>query len=743
MPEAPAPVTAHDAEARRLALEALAAARAAWRKVSLVDVSGSWEEAVQPLLITMTQLQRTAARSGSAYTADALAAQGDYEAPAAFVNPGGFAGIAPDGRELAGLLYSPATKVKAYIGRDVEPVQALRMGRNHLDVIARTVVADTARAAASVDIASRPNVGYTRMLVPPSCGRCAVLAGRFYRWNQGFARHPRCFPAGTVVSGPSSEAASRRWYEGELVTLTTASGQELSLTGNHPVLTRRGWVPANLIEEGDEVLRSTRTEGATALVVPDHDQVPALIEDVWRAFSVRGLETVPTTAEHFHGDGQHGEVDIVHADSTLRDRLHSALAEQVRQQLLPGGVMAAGALLDQCAPEFLNLAGTAHPGGPVGRGGLELAFLGAHLRSAHGAGGAEVATGHTGVGESFGHRAAGDTVLGGQGVLARASLIGRHELLDGDIAGATRWDAPGDAFTLETRDGYAALGRDLLERLAGQVEPDRVIQLRRSEFRGHVFSLTSSEGWHTANSLIVSNCDCKHVPTREDAAGDLTTDPYEYFNSLDAAAQDKLFGQGAAQAIRDGADVYQVVNAQRGISYGGISADGTRRGQRRGGTTSEGTTRRGNYGRTRGPRLTPEAIYARAKDRDEALGLLERYGYVLPGGQQPGGVIRGDVEGYGQMGRGGTRVGARTAVQRARATGRRDPTVRATMTAAERRFLDAQLNWDAVSRGRNPFGRGRLTPELAASVENDYRRIVLDNDQAAQITARRSMAANR
>jgi hypothetical protein len=33
---------------------------------------------------------------------------------------------------------------------------------------------------------------WVRVLVPPSCKRCAVLAGRIYRWSDGFQRHPGC-----------------------------------------------------------------------------------------------------------------------------------------------------------------------------------------------------------------------------------------------------------------------------------------------------------------------------------------------------------------------------------------------------------------------------------------------------------------------------------------------------------------------------------------------------------------------
>jgi len=92
------------------------------------------------------------------------------------------------------------------------------------------------------------------------------------------------------------------------------------------------------------------------------------------------------------------------------------------------------------------------------------------------------------------------------------------------------------------------------------------------------------------------------------------------------------------------------------------------------------------------------------------------------------GVIRGQTEGFGQLGRGGRRVGAREAVLRARETGIRDPQVRATMTTAERRVFDAQANWDAVRAGRNPFTNAKnakVTPEVAARVEREYRQYIL------------------
>ena len=58
--------------------------------------------------------------------------------------------------------------------------------------IVASLVSDAGRSAESVATSVRPNTGYARYLSPPSCSRCAVLAGRVYRYSQGFARHPGC-----------------------------------------------------------------------------------------------------------------------------------------------------------------------------------------------------------------------------------------------------------------------------------------------------------------------------------------------------------------------------------------------------------------------------------------------------------------------------------------------------------------------------------------------------------------------
>jgi hypothetical protein len=152
----------HARQQQRLTSAALAASRRAWRLGNPAS-----------LLPALTLLQGYAAQGGVASVADMLAEQNIDVQPQGQVNTNRFTGIASDGRPLRSLLEQASTGAG-------------------LDLMAITQVADAFRVAAGVAITARPRVGWTRMISPPCCPRCAILAGKFFRWNQGFQRHPAC-----------------------------------------------------------------------------------------------------------------------------------------------------------------------------------------------------------------------------------------------------------------------------------------------------------------------------------------------------------------------------------------------------------------------------------------------------------------------------------------------------------------------------------------------------------------------
>lgn len=202
------------ARAYYAAQSALAAAvrlavRALWGEVDVVDLSGSWasRRLGDRLFVAISSGQLAAAGQAPAYVARALVEQRAASSPLGVLLPQAMAGVASDGRDLETLVYEPVIRVKEAIGRGAAPARAMQVGGSSLETIATTQVADAGRAAAAVAMAVEPAVtGWVRMLVPPSCGRCVVLAGRRYRTAEigGFDRHERC----DCVSCPAVEDAA-------------------------------------------------------------------------------------------------------------------------------------------------------------------------------------------------------------------------------------------------------------------------------------------------------------------------------------------------------------------------------------------------------------------------------------------------------------------------------------------------------------------------------------------------------
>lgn len=173
---------------QRLQVALLAAGRRAWGRMS-PDFDRSWAAISQPLVSVTAAAQFAAASAATVYVPAVLAETGQPDEPEARVRPQRFAGVAADGRSLEGLLVGALIASKVASGRGMAPPQSLGFGQRWLDMALQTAVTDAARQATAVGIATRNDMGWVRAVNPPSCSRCAVLAGRWYRWNASFQRH--------------------------------------------------------------------------------------------------------------------------------------------------------------------------------------------------------------------------------------------------------------------------------------------------------------------------------------------------------------------------------------------------------------------------------------------------------------------------------------------------------------------------------------------------------------------------
>lgn len=106
------------------------------------------------------------------------------EAVAPVLAAQGLSGAVAGGLVVGSLLTGGAALV-AMLGGATSPAAFVRL--------VETLVVDARRTGRVVDLARRPAVtGYVRSVRLPSCSRCVVLAGRVYRFSEGFDRHPLC-----------------------------------------------------------------------------------------------------------------------------------------------------------------------------------------------------------------------------------------------------------------------------------------------------------------------------------------------------------------------------------------------------------------------------------------------------------------------------------------------------------------------------------------------------------------------
>lgn len=285
---------------------------------------------------------------------------------------------------------------------------------------------------------------------------CASANGAVWTLDEALAKplgHPNCLVEGTPVTPLGRLCAGMSAsYRGPIVELRTSGGHRLTVTPNHPVLTGRGWIPAQAIQAGDQVISHLRRDDALDVALElDLDDVPASVEQIVEALRPLGtLARITPAGSDFHGDGGscQGEVEVVDAYGRLTLEAHASVMEQARQ----GVLVAAGVQAESRS-----------------RGGLALSK--------------------------------GDALA-----LAASSRVGgaddRRVIVTGPQAHARFPQAIPDAAVAD-----AAFLRQLQRRLAAAVALDQVVDVRKiGAWVGHVYDLSTTARVYFAGGLLVHNC---------------------------------------------------------------------------------------------------------------------------------------------------------------------------------------------------------------------------------------------
>jgi intein/homing endonuclease len=120
-------------------------------------------------------------------------------------------------------------------------------------------------------------------------------------------------------------SAYRRPYRGPVIDFITASGKQLTVTPNHPVLTNRGWVLAHLLQKGDDVVCGPVSN---TVETSDFNKMPTA-EDIFAVLKIRSsmVDSSARSVSHsiaplsvdFHGDGvfSDGKIELVNTKLNL------------------------------------------------------------------------------------------------------------------------------------------------------------------------------------------------------------------------------------------------------------------------------------------------------------------------------------------------------------------------------------------------------------------------------------------
>lgn len=309
-----------------------------------------------------------------------------------------------------------------------------------------------------------------------------------------------CLPGDALVDGAYATAAYRRWYSGPMVTVRTKGGRKFTGTPNHPVLTPRGWVGLGQLFDGDRLIchsRSVQTSGATGDQHVEARPIP--IAEVFDAAEAIGVARRERTAQpDFHGDRPEGYVDVLGSFGVLTLGRFAKIEKRSVDLLL--------------TPSEAEEVTFACDRAPFPRGDSvdqSPSLLGVAPWSArrlhHPADYFEVYP-----------------VPTGQGLARFSCRVPGHDLLLGQV------DPQGWALTPSGKEAFTCIGvrtqdtapeqdqphlvwpesglsSDLPVAEPGQVEADEVVSIGVSDWSGHVYNLTTVNGYFVSGGVYTGN----------------------------------------------------------------------------------------------------------------------------------------------------------------------------------------------------------------------------------------------
>lgn len=392
-----------------------------------------------------------------------------------------------------------------------------------------------------VDAINRGYMGYTvkRWVTADDervCSICSELDGKEIEIDEGFGfrtrlprsfqivppAHPSClFPGNKVVAADVVGGSIRR-FEGDAITIRTSTGNEITCTPNHPILTDSGWVAAGELNKSHKLIEASDIEGLMDVLKADHYNMEAPIEQIANAFLMsRGVTArrVPISAEDFHGDGIDNDVSVIYSNSLLWNNGKIEGFKGVDDGELGSGNIAIGegSLNRLCGSHFLFNSGDSATGGIISRNGKSFSLVESKTAHADNVRFATATERDSIIGQDFVNSGPLKTQTLMQGKAGFASDIRGDNLVPN-----------GSMFSSETVLGMdsgvvdpvllepsiqgtfidAELIRNLIDGKSKLIQLASVVEIDRKYVVDHVYNLQTKSNLYLSGNIITHNCRC-------------------------------------------------------------------------------------------------------------------------------------------------------------------------------------------------------------------------------------------
>lgn len=356
------------------------------------------------------------------------------------------------------------------------------------------------------------------------CDECSPLNNQVSTIEQGFGmdgalppKHPNCILPGNKIQLPGALlAATKSLYIGRCVKLTLENGRVLTVTENHPILTTKGWIKAQFLNETHQVVSAIDTQGMLFSTHPNDNNVPIAIEQIFDTFMESGnviTATMPIAAENFYGDGGsiHGDVNVVYTKSLLLGDIQTEVTQPIGKCSLCGrnipGIQFNPFSSGFTLPNTSNttpsggVSSIQHSGGSFGGG---VSPTDKHsIRDVTRSNPRRNQTptqGHAVNTELFGERLLslpGDVTLNQDGVIN----ISSGNLSNNNVVGLQDGT---DAALIDVHTPS-----DFLERFASDITPNNILGIEFFTYHGDVYDLQIDKyELYICNGVVVKNCRC-------------------------------------------------------------------------------------------------------------------------------------------------------------------------------------------------------------------------------------------